>query len=1057
MKIVLAIEKRKDEPAVEETFTKSLIRFGRDADKCDVAFDNRVFKMVSRHHADIRFSKGVWRVGDMGSSFGTYLNDGRIEKPCEIRTGSTIQFGEGGPCAHVIWLEAGEASKPEEVGKAASPQREVQPRQEVSNTPKFSEKSEQIAPMTFPGASANRESVSKPTEKLFGKLRFEQDPERSAVEIKSEELWLGRDPSCDVAFEESAVMVSRKHACIRRSGSAFLLDDNDSFNGTLVNEQRISSTVPLYDEDRVRLGPGGPVLVVDSSGSKQKPGKAAAGQRSVGANQLPDSKVDMDYSGTMVFSMPSETTGSTDQTENPRQLLVQVGFGDKNVLTVGRDPKCDITLDGLQISSTHARLRRTADKVIVEDVASTNGVFVNGERVSRKVVDVSDTVRIGAFVLEIDAFGNVCVFDTRSKTRIDSVNISKRVKNRAGPGMIQLLDDISLSINPNEFIGLLGPSGAGKSTFMDAINGMRPPTEGTVLINGLDLYAFLDSLKQSIGYVPQDEILHEGLTVEKTLYYIAKLRLSRDVTENEIDKIIDEVLDVTDLAERRGVAIQELSGGQRKRVSIAVELITKPSVIYLDEPTSGLDPATEEKIMLLFRQIAESGRTVILTTHAMENVKLFDKIVLLMRGKLVFYGKPEEALSHFGASSFKDLYDKLEEPVEEELQNSGDGHRFEVTDRVAANWRNKFQKTKQYRENIQEPLVEISTREFSRTAKRSRLGIFGSIKQWLTLTSRYSRVLLKDKFNLFILFAQAPVIAVLVFFVMGSDQPRDFAYFALSLCAIWFGTSVAAREIVRERKIYERERMVNLGILPYLGSKYTVLGLIVAVQCLLLFIPLKFFDITGLMPMPGFLAGIPQFIAMLLTAAVGITLGVFVSAIVKTSETATSLIPLILIPQIIFSGLIGLPSGINKVVGLSMPAAWSFDTMKRFSTLDTLDEEGALPNGETDGKGLYKSVEDENDKIITDAKQSIRDYERELEKRMDDADRRARNGEGVTFPKLPDRPKIGKAKRIPEDLSPYITFLHPWMHEFLNPLVLMLMAFTLFVGTVLVLKLQDFI
>src|SRR5213595_3967272 len=195
---------------------------------------------------------------------------------------------------------------------------------------------------------------------------------------------------------------------------------------------------------------------------------------------------------------------------------------------------------------------------------------------------------------------------------------------------------------------------------------MRPPSSGQVLVNNLDFYQHLESLKQSIGYVPQDDIIHRELTVYRTLYYVARLRLSRDVSRAEINQTINEILDVTGLAERRNVPVNQLSGGQRKRVSIAVELITKPSVIFLDEPTSGLDPATEEKIMKLFRQIAESGRTVILTTHAMENVKLFDKIVVLMRGKLVFYGAPQEALSHVKAESFKDLYDKLEAPVDEQ-------------------------------------------------------------------------------------------------------------------------------------------------------------------------------------------------------------------------------------------------------------------------------------------------------------------------------------------------------------------------------------------------------
>ena len=234
-------------------------------------------------------------------------------------------------------------------------------------------------------------------------------------------------------------------------------------------------------------------------------------------------------------------------------------------------------------------------------------------------------------------------------------------------------------------------------------------------------------------------------------------------------------------------------------------------------------------------------------------------------------------------------------------------------------------------------------------------------------------MLLKDKLTLFILFAQAPAIALLTFFVMEANQPRDFVYFVVALVAVWFGTSVSAREIIRERPVYKRERMVNLGILPYLGSKLLVLGLIVGVQCLMLWVPLKFFDLTGLMPMPGETGGIPQLWTMLTTAGVGVALGLLISALVRTSEMATSLVPLILIPQILFSGLVGVPHGVSKVAGLVMPAAWSFDTMKRFSTLDTLEEEGADPNGKTKGLGLYKYLEKENEKIVNDARRDLED------------------------------------------------------------------------------------
>src|SRR5215467_15379059 len=285
--------------------------------------------------------------------------------------------------------------------------------------------------------------------------------------------------------------------------------------------------------------------------------------------------------------------------------------------------------------------------------------------------------------------------------------------------------------------------------------------------------------------------------------------------------------------------------------------------------------------MKLFRQIAESGRTVIMTTHAMENVRLFDKIVLLMRGKLVFYGTPNEALKQFGAATFKELYDKLDEPVEEQVRQHGETNRLAITDHVANEWKQKVLQTPQYRSNIEQPLAAVSSIQHGGVYKKRRLGIFGAIRQWITLSRRYVEVLAKDKLNLFILLAQAPIIAAMTFLVMGSNLPRDFLYFVISLVAIWFGTSVAAREIIRERPVFQRERMVNLGILPYVGSKLLIIGLIVAAQCLLLFVPLKMLDFAGIMSMPGEMFGLPQLWAMLLTAGVGVALGLVVSALVR--------------------------------------------------------------------------------------------------------------------------------------------------------------------------------
>lgn len=1026
MNIILAEERPDSEQVPEQEFQKGLILVGRDAFECDVAFDGERYPMVSRKHAELRWHEGKWLLIDLNSSYGTYLNGQRIAAPTQIATGGRLQFGQDGPVLKVVWFEvlaeSGRAFAPAAANVPPVQQQAPPPQNPVSQTP-----STPLVVVAPPSASLERPGTTAPP-----------------IKIAKPVTWLGREPDCEIVFDASSGTVSRRHASIKVEAADYLLVDNNSFNGTLVNEQRISGEVPLFDGDLVRLGMGGPVIKFVCPGRNTPAGAEFAAQRSAQSINIP-----ADGSPKTVVLKLDKTPSALPQTGTSQpQMLMSVAFDERNKIKIGRDKTNDMQLDGLQMSKFHARITRAGAEFVVEDVGSTNGVFVNGARITKQQVGPSDSIQIGSFLLKVDPAGSVGVFDTRSKTRVDCVNITREVSGRFGGAKIKILDGISLSIQPNEFVGLLGPSGAGKSALIEALNGVRPANNGYVRINNLDLYRHLDSLKQAIGYVPQDDIIHRELTVYRTLFYVAKLRLPRDVSSKEIVRLIDEVLDVTGLSERRNVPVSQLSGGQRKRVSIAVELVTKPSVIFLDEPTSGLDPATEDKIMRLFRQIAESGRTVIMTTHAMENVRMFDKIVVLMRGKLVFFGKPEDALTHLNAKSFKELYDKLEEPAERGVAEHGETNRKDITERTSEDWKQKYLKTPQFAQLIQKPLGELDALQKTGAGKKRRLGIFGSIRQWITLTRRYFEVLLKDKLNLAILFIQAPLIALLTFFVMGSTSPRDFVYFVLALVSIWFGTSVSAREIIRERPVYNRERMFNLGILPYIFSKLFVLGVIVFVQCLMLFVPLKFFDLIGAMPMPGDFAGVPQFTTMLLTAGVGTSLGLLISAVFRTQEIATSIVPLILIPQILFSGLVGVPQGINKVIGLAMPAAWSFDTMKRYSTLETLEPEGAWPGDGTKGLGLYKFIESENDKTLKKAEQDIADY-KQMSGGADPVDE-----QGNPTP-MAERLKVPEIKKLPEDLSRYVTFMHPWMNEILNQAVLMLMFWILVFATLIVMRLKD--
>ncbi len=1064
MKIVLA-EDRGGKLQGERAFTSEVVLVGRDPAVCHFFFSQDKWPMVSRRHAEFRFTEGRWVVADAGSRFGTFVNGQKISSPVDVSPGSRVQLGADGPILRVVSIEQDPV-----VAKPAPQQKQTQIDRmaTVHDAPAAPKSPAPPPPPARASSNAHLELVDPSSQ-----------PRRFALD--KEVIRLGRDPEGEVVIDAAAAVVSRRHAEIRTVDGQFAVADLKSFNGTLVNGQRIAGTTKLFDQDQIQLGTGGPILrLVDPAHIAPGPrvaGPEAAAQPERIPSEFAQIAAMARREGTIVSTsgtFPPQTMPGTGQS----QLLARVSFENRTQLSVGRAADNEIRLDGLQISNHHAKFARKNGSVVVEDSRSTNGVYVNGERLSgRRPVQLSDVIQIGPFVLQADAQQGIAVYDTRSKTRIDCINIQKVVANRSGGGSIKLLDDVGLTIQPNEFVGLLGPSGAGKSTLMDSLNGMRPASSGYVLINNLDLYRHLDSLKQSIGYVPQDDIIHRELTVYRTLYYVARLRLSSDVSTKEIDQIINEVMDVTGLAERRDVPVSQLSGGQRKRVSIAVELITKPSVIFLDEPTSGLDPATEEKIMKLFRQIAESGRTVILTTHAMENVKLFDKIVVLMRGKLVFYGAPQEALEHVKAESFKDLYDKLEAPVDERIaklqplpanatksqKQAFKRQREQIAEEVADEWKRKFQATKQYRRNVVEPLSGLPRDGRAAAPARRRMSITDAVRQWATLTRRYMAVLTRDKFNLLILFGQAPIIAFLTYLVVGDKAPRDFGYFVLALVSIWFGTSVASREIIRERAVYTRERMVNLRLFPYVASKLFVLSIIVTIQCFMLFASLKMMHYAGLMSLPGW--SIPQLFIVLVTAGVGIALGLLISAMVKTSEMATSLVPLILIPQILFSGLVGVPKGASRLIGAVMPATWAFDGLKQFSTLDTLDEEGSDPDGENKGRGLYKHYEDLNDQNIAKARADVAQYKKDAERDSKDYEQKmkdyvedlkaGRQSDQPKAPVLKPVPQVPDAQKVPEDVSNYISFLHPWGYWLLDPFVLLFMFFGLVIATIITLRAQD--
>ena len=588
------------------------------------------------------------------------------------------------------------------------------------------------------------------------------------------------------------------------------------------------------------------------------------------------------------------------------------------ILTIGRLPECDLEIASPLISREHARLYCEPAGVEIEDLRSTNGTFVNGQRLSGRVrLKQGDRVAIASFAFlftgetlePIDMSGRVCV---------EVRGLYKEVIDRSTKQTRRLLDDISLVIEPGEFVVIFGTSGSGKSTLLDTLNGRRPATGGQVLFNGTDLYASFDAFRASIGYVPQQDIVHRKISVRHALEYTAHLRLPPDTSEEEINAYISKVLDKVELAEKAELPIDTpapLSGGQLKRVSLAVELVANPNILFLDEVTSGLDAGTDKRMMRLFANLAADQKTVICVTHTLENIDVCHQVVLLHKGKLVYFGPPKEAAGHFGVQRLSDVYELLESSpanLWEETYRQSTFYQTYILDRLSSHDPNNSTTYK---------LTEQNT-------VKNRSPWF-DWRQTITLMRRYLDLIVSDKKNLLILLLQAPLIAVvigLVFDTKGIPAQRAAAesqiFFILVLSSIWFGTLNSARELVKELPIYLRERSVNLGIMPYLVSKLLPLAFLCLIQCALLM-----GIVSLLVELPG---SYLWRVAALFTAGMAATcMGLAVSAFVDSNDKAVAMAPILLIPQVVLSNAVVRLGDVGLIVAKSsMVSLWALDAMK---------------------------------------------------------------------------------------------------------------------------------
>ncbi|MEU7428828.1 FHA domain-containing protein [Streptomyces sp. NPDC040750] len=762
---------------------------------------------------------------------------------------------------------------------------------------------------------------------------------------------LGRDPQGDVVFDDARV--SWRHATVSFNGRGWVIEDHGSTNGTFEQGRRIQ---------QMEIGPGSSLHLGNATdGPRLNLSAAAAPYAAQGAGAPAWAQQQAAPQPPPVHQQPAAQQPPQpgwQQAQQPRQAPAfpqQAGPGDPyaqhtpggdagappahgdrspttfhqfslgRVMRIGRALENELVVSDLQVSRNHAEFHVTPDgRFEIRDLGSHNGTYVNGQPIAKggsALLGPSDIVGVGHSTFRI--------VGDRLEEFVDTgeVSFSARHLTVTVDGGKQILRDVSFGVPEKSLIAVIGPSGSGKSTLLKALTGYRPANEGEVLYDNRNLYKQFAELRQRIGLVPQDDILHKELTVKKALKYAAKLRFPADTTGQERDARIDEVLRELKLDVHKDKKVTSLSGGQRKRVSVALELLTKPSLIFLDEPTSGLDPGMDRDVMQLLRGLADDGRTVLVVTHSVAELALCDKLLVMAPGGAVaYFGPPEEALNFFGYDSWADVFSAFE--------NYRD-----------YDWAGRWKGSQHYQmyaadiDAVAPQSVHMPPPQAIRPPKPQGWG-----SQLLTLIRRYVSVIVSDK-GFLALTVILPAVLGAVSLLIDSDKgllvnpavnprtglhvPNGTATTVLLILAVgacFAGAANSVRELIKERVIYERERATGLSRSAYLMSKVVVLGAVTVLQGLLVgLIGFASREIPG----EGLvLGGSTLFELCLPIMALGFTsmmFGLVISSLVKTAEKTMPLLVMFAIIQVVFTGCLFTLHGTLGVNEFSylMPSRWA--------------------------------------------------------------------------------------------------------------------------------------
>lgn len=801
---------------------------------------------------------------------------------------------------------------------------------------------------------------------------------RSARLEPGSSLVVGRGSNADIIVADPDV--SRQHVRISSTPQGWMLEDLGSSNGTWLQGRRLTTPLLVTPGMRVQLGgPDGldlmcgsaPVTATASDGGETQfsrpdthptAASPAGGIARVGATHQGRGST----AATAPIKLPKRPASVPKQRRNVGEIFdalddsalavaatnapaapsgpgtvisaaPQVVAKTSDTISIGRGQENDIVLRDLLASRTHARLTPGGNGYSVTDLNSRNGTFINGQRISQGVLREGDLLAIGRAQFTVKN-GLLVASQDEGNVNFVANHISFTL-----PDGKKLLDDISFALDGRSLVAVIGPSGAGKSTLLKALIGQQKATEGDVFYDGRDLYENYDDLRQRIGVVPQDDVVHHQLTVRQALRYAAELRFPDDLPKKERNERVGEVIEELGLTNHADTQVAKLSGGQRKRTSVALELLTKPSLLFLDEPTSGLDPGLDKRLMEEFRKLADGGRTVVVITHNVASLSMCDRVLLLAPGgKVAYFGPPNEIDRYFETGDYADIFNRV----------TDDPDRAQST----------YAASPQMQQHVARPLsaprpaAAAVRAEDQQGHRQQSLG-----RQLSTLVRRQFRAMAADRG--FMLFSLLMPIALGALNFLVPDSAHGLLVEAeknvqkpvvpearqvmtlLTMGAVFMGLSMTVRELVAERPIYLRERAVGLSTLAYITSKAVCATVLLSIQSAIVVAIAIAAKGTPNHPVIVGNGAVEIFLIVLATALTTMSLGLLLSSVARTSEQVMPMLVITMMGALVFSGvLFSLKEPPLSYLSVISPSRWGMALAGQTGALD-LEMSHQLANG----------------------------------------------------------------------------------------------------------------